>query len=322
MAARVWPVDAVTGAPSYTGRALRQTTVSSSSAQGSTARPLGGLSGVRPGTPTNIATATSTTWTVTPFLGLLDGEAAAIAGAYAYSFDTNQTGSVTAAAVSARIDRLDVQVDDPAESDGTSVPTIRVQYTAGVAGSGVPAAAPSRTHPLALINVPASGGGSPTVSWTATYYCAPGGFLPFNTLAGLTAWTTAGTGQWVEVQNDSTATNNGLYRWSGSAWVASSTIDARKTAARSSTPAIRATTLSAVTTSAGGDLSVTFPTAFPNAIWSVHFTDFDNGGGHGPVAYKLQSKSTTGFVVRLLSPASGAVLPSFLTTFDYTAFGE
>lgn len=219
MSARVWPVDAVSGSPSYTGRALRQTAVSPMVAQATGTRPLGGLSGVRPGTPTTIATATSTTWTVTPFLGMLDGEAAAIAGVYSYSFDTNQTGSVTAAAGSARIDRLDVQVDDPAESDGSSVPAVRVVRTDGTAGSGVPAAAPSRSHPLALINVPASGGGSPTVTWNATYYAAPGGSVPFNTLTGLKAWTTSAPYQLASVINDTTAANNGTYYRAASSWL-------------------------------------------------------------------------------------------------------
>lgn len=178
MAARVWPVDAVTGSPSYTGRALRQTSVSPFVAMGSTGRPLGGISGVRPGTPSTIVSTTSTTWTVTPFAGVIDGEAAAIAGVYAYSFDTNQTGSVTAAAGSARIDRLDVQVSDPAESDGSSNPGVAIVYTAGTPGSGVAASAPARSHPLALINVPASGGGSPTVTWNAVYFAGAGGLIP------------------------------------------------------------------------------------------------------------------------------------------------
>jgi hypothetical protein len=219
MAARVWPVDAVTGAPSYTGRALRQTSVSPFVAMGSTSRPLGGVSGVRPGTPASIVSATSTTWTVTPFPGVIDGEAAAIAGTYAYSFDTNQTGSVTAAAGSARIDRLDVQVSDPAESDGTSTPGIAIVYTAGTPGSGVAPAAPSRTHPLAQINVPASGGGSPTVTWTASYFAAPGGFVEFTTLTALNLWTPADPGQHATVIADPTTLNNGDYRWTGSAWV-------------------------------------------------------------------------------------------------------
>lgn len=216
MSARLWPADAVTGAPSYTGRALRQTTVAPYVAMGSSARPLGAKSGIRLGTPSSIVSATSTTWTVQPFAGVIDGESAAIAGPYAYSFDTNQTGAVTAAAGSARIDRLDVQVSDPAESDGSSVPSIAIIYTAGTAGAGVPAAAPARTHKLCLINVPASGGGSPTVSWAPDWSGDPGEWT-FNTLSEATAYATAiGTAN-VPVQQQAAiiadTPNNGNWWW-------------------------------------------------------------------------------------------------------------
>lgn len=321
MAARVWPVDAVGGSPSYTGRSLRQTGVSPFVALGSTSRPLGGASGVRPGTPTNTVTTTSTTWTVTPFLGVIDGEAAAIAGTYAYSFDSNQTGSVTAAAGSARVDRLDVQISDPAESDGSSTPGIAVVYTAGTPGSGVAAAAPARSHPLVLINVPASGGGSPTVTWAASYYAAPGGIMPVPTLALLNAWTTAGAGQYAEVFADSTTANNGLYRFNGTSWVVRSLLDARTTTTASTSPAYRVGTASG-TTSAGGDLTVTFPTPFTNSCWAVLLTDSNTAGGVGPVGLKIESKSTTGFVVRHYNTGSGSVLTSFATTLTYAAFGE
>jgi len=157
---------------------------------GSSARPLGAKSGIRVGTPSSIVTATSTTWTVQPFGGVLDGEAAAVAGPYSYAFDTNQTGAVTAAAGSSRIDRLDVQVSDPAESDGSSTPAVTVVYTAGVAGSGVAAAAPPRSHRVCLLNVPASGGGSPTVSWAPDWSGDPGEWT-FNTVAERDAYVTA-----------------------------------------------------------------------------------------------------------------------------------
>lgn len=250
MTARVWPVDAVTGAPSYAGRALRQLSVSPGVAQATGSRPLGGLSGVRPGTPITIATATSTVWTVTPFLGMIDGEASAIAGVYSYAFDANKTGSVTAAAGSARVDRLDVQVSDPAESDGSSVPGVDIIRTDGTPGSGVPAAAPARSHPLALINVPASGGGSPTVTWNATYYCAPGGFVPFNTLTGLNAWTTASLNQHASVVNDSTTQQNGDYTWSGAAWVATP-VGLLATVSAPGSNADYTTTATALTTTVG-----------------------------------------------------------------------
>jgi len=76
--------------------------------------------------------------------------------------------AATAAAGSARIDIVWVRQDIPLE-DGASVPAVVPGYTAGTAGSGVPPTTPARCLVLATINVPASGGGSPTVTWKATY---------------------------------------------------------------------------------------------------------------------------------------------------------
>lgn len=219
MTARVWPVDAVSGAPSYTGRALRQTTVAPFVAMGTSARPLGAKSGVRIGTPSSTVAATSTTWTVTPFAGVIDGESAAIAGPYAYAFDANVTGSVTAAGASARVDRLDVQISDPAESDGSSTPSIAIVYTAGTPGL---AAAPARSHALAQINVPATGGGSPTVSW-APAWCGDPGEWTFNTVAERDAYVTAIGSANVPPLQQAFIIGTGVgYVWSGSAWSVSS----------------------------------------------------------------------------------------------------
>jgi hypothetical protein len=187
---------------------LRQTIVSPLIAGATTARPLGGLSGVRPGTPSSIATATSTTWTVTPFAGNIDGATAAIAGVYAYAFDTNQTGSVTAAGASPRVDRLDVQVVDPAEGGVSGAnPLIQIVYSVGTPGL---VAAPAQSHPLAQINVPASGGGSPTVTWFAPYTAAAGGIQP---VPASTYPASPYLGQYVD---DATL---GLLRYNGTGWV-------------------------------------------------------------------------------------------------------
>lgn len=156
----------------YTGRELRQ--LDSPLLAGATsARPLGSRSGVRPGTSTTTASATATVWTVQPFSGIIDFVTAAEAGAYPFAFDAAQTGAVTAAAGSARIDILYVEGNDPAESAGTPL-GVSVKYLAGTAGSGVPPTTPARSFVIALINVPASGGGSPTVTWTAPYCAASG----------------------------------------------------------------------------------------------------------------------------------------------------
>jgi hypothetical protein len=201
---------------------LRQTTVAPFTAIGSAARPLGAKSGVRVGTP-NVVSVTSTTWTVQPFVGIIDGEAAAVAGPYGYAFDTAQTGTVTAAEGSVRKDTLAVQVSDPAEGDATSAPSIKIVYTKGTAGSSLLPALPARSHLLCVINVPATGGGSPTVSWVPEW-CGDPGEWTFNTVAERDAYVAA-TGSSVPVNQratvieDSTATNNGDYAWSGTLWL-------------------------------------------------------------------------------------------------------
>lgn len=183
MANRVWPVDAVAGSPLYSGRMLRQALMAPLAGGATAARPLGGRSGVRPGTPTNTVTATSTLWTVKPHAGMLDLETAAEAGVYGYAIDANVTGAVTAAnATNPRVDIVYVQLDDPAESDGSSAPAVTPKYLAGTAAaSPAPPITPARSMVLAQINVPASGGGAPSVTWVAPYAVAAGGIIPVRT---------------------------------------------------------------------------------------------------------------------------------------------
>jgi hypothetical protein len=153
----------------------------------STARPLGGRTGITPGTPDNILSVTSTTWTVTPFGGVLDLESSTIAGPYTFAFDANTTGSVTAAnATNQRVDSLFIQLSDPAEGDGTATPGVAINYVAGTAGAaggargaaGGPPAVPARSMELAQITVPASGGGSPTIVMVAPYTATSGSIIP------------------------------------------------------------------------------------------------------------------------------------------------
>ncbi|WP_243063178.1 hypothetical protein [Humibacter sp. RRB41] len=229
MGANIWPVAAVSGAPLYSGRMLRTAALAPSLAMGNAIRPLGAKSGIRPGKLGGIVSVTSTTWTVAPVAGVIDGEAAGAAGPYGYSFDSNQTGAVTAAEGSARIDRLDVQVSDPAESDGSSVPSVAIVYTKGTAGSGSAPAAPARSHRLSYLNVPASGGGSPTVTFNAEISSATGAPLYFVTLQDRDDWTTVVGSSNIMAQtqaivlNDPAAGNNGVYTRVGSSWIGTGT---------------------------------------------------------------------------------------------------
>jgi hypothetical protein len=147
----------------------------------SSARPLGAWSGVRIGTRSTTISVSGSTVTIAPHVGILDLEASAIAGPYWYSHDTSSTLTLNAAhATYARIDLITVRLDDPAESDGTSVPAITFVYTAGTAAAVpvAPSPATSRELILATINVPASGGGDGVVSWVAPYAAASGGIVP------------------------------------------------------------------------------------------------------------------------------------------------
>lgn len=212
LSANLWPVDAVSGAPSYTGRALRQAALSVLLGGGSGTRPLAGRSGVNPRTPSTTVTASSATWTVNPHAGVIDAETASQAGSYAYSFDAAQTGSMNAAdATNPRIDLISVQVSDPAEGDGTSTPGVAVVYTVGTPAPtpSVPAT-PARSLALAQITVPKSGGGSPSVTWVAPSMAAAGGIIPTSGSSAYPA--TPYVGQYID---DPTL---GLLRWSGSVW--------------------------------------------------------------------------------------------------------
>jgi len=150
--------------------------------------------------------------------GVADVETAAEAGLVTFALDAVATGAITAASASfARQDLIYIQIDIPVE-DGSAVPVVTRKYIAGTVASTDPALPVSRAFAIARINVPISGGGSPTVTWIAPYAVAAGGVLPVATLAQLNA-----TPGWLEaraaVYGDSTAANNGDYRWNGSAWV-------------------------------------------------------------------------------------------------------
>jgi hypothetical protein len=228
MTIRVWPVDAVNGAPVYAGRGLRQMGVSVFLAGATPVRPLGALSGVRPGTSQSTVSVTSqTVWACATVAGVMDVEAANEAGAYSFASDQVVTGAISAAnASNPRVDLIYAQLSDPAESDGSVTPSVQILYLAGNPAANPQApATPARSLALAVLNVPKSGGGVPTASWVAPTLAAAGGSPTFPTLAQLNAWTPA-PNQRAKVTADSTA-NNGEYIYSAVApigWFPTKTI--------------------------------------------------------------------------------------------------
>ena len=208
-----FPLDAVSSAPNYTGEMLRQT-FSALAGYAPSGRPLGATSGVRGGTPTTTVTATATTWTMAPHSGCLDLETSATAGPYFYAVRVAETGSVTAAnATNDRIDIVYVQLNDPAESDGSSTPAVVSGYLAGTPASTpvAPSAPNSRCMILAQIYVPKLGTGSPSVTWVAPTTTASGTAVAYSYGATTTAQGFADNGPGIVNTWSLSATKNITY---------------------------------------------------------------------------------------------------------------
>lgn len=150
---------------------------------GGSGRLLGALSGFRVGTPSNILTATSTTWTLIACSAMIDPAASTTQGAYGWANDATVTGSMTAAhATNPRKDILYVRVDDSSAGDGTAgTPSATLNYLAGPSdGTNVAPAVPARSFLVGTFNIPAAGGGAPTVTINPARFVAAGGVQPIN----------------------------------------------------------------------------------------------------------------------------------------------
>lgn len=164
---------------------------SSASYGGGSGRRLGARSGFRVDTPSNILTATSTTWTLTPCVAMIDPLFATAQGAYPWATDANVTGDVTAAdATYARKDIVYITINDSSAGDGSGALTAPVLYLAGTASaSPVAPTLPARSFLVGTISVPVSGGGSPTVVLNPARFAAAGGVLPVADLTERNALT-------------------------------------------------------------------------------------------------------------------------------------
>jgi len=170
MAITVIPLDATSGVPAFTSQQTRQAW-SALYGPAPSGRPLGAISGVRPGTPTTTVFLSGTgsmTWNVAAHGGVLDTQTSALAGPYGYATTGGDSGAITAADPSnPRVDIVYVKVNDNTQ-DGSGLTNGQVAYLAGTpAPSPTAPAVPSRGMVLANISVPASGGGAPSVSWVA-----------------------------------------------------------------------------------------------------------------------------------------------------------
>ena len=169
---------------------------------------LGGRSGIRPGDPGLTVTLSGTTINVSAGVAAVyqSGQ-----GVYRAALSTAVSpGTLTAAhATLPRIDLVYLRVWDT-DVDASGLRQADVVYLAGTAASSPVAPVPGGTIvyiPLATISVPASGGGSPSVSSTIrAVTVAPGGILP-----SATAPSNPYIGQYYD-------SGTSLMRWTGSAW--------------------------------------------------------------------------------------------------------
>ncbi len=169
---------------------------------------LGARSGVIPGAGGLNVSLSGSTITVGSGIALIyyAGE-----GVFRAPMTSSSTLTLTAAhATLPRIDLVYLRVWCNSV-DASGLNQADVVYLAGTASSTPAAPVPAGTQiwmPLATISVPASGGGSPTVSNAVRpYTVAPGGILPLQTAAPASPY----VGQFYDDQAN-------LRRWNGSVW--------------------------------------------------------------------------------------------------------
>ncbi len=209
--------DTTTLLPKYTGQQFRQGQAATHG--GGSGRRLGGRSGFRVDTPSNVLTATSTTWTLTPCAAMIDPGTTTHQGMYGWATDANETGTVTAAdATYARKDIVYIQVNDK-NIDTSGALSAEVEYLAGTpASTPVAPTLPPRSFLVGTISVPISGGGSPTVVLNPARYVAAGGIQQVYSLAERDALDKYDT---LTVRRADLA-GRPLQTWDGSGWLSGS----------------------------------------------------------------------------------------------------
>lgn len=212
------PMDATAGAPSYSAQNERQNMAALYGGGGGLA--LAARSGWRPGVPSNLLTATSTTWTLAPWPAVISPGNATAQGSYRWSSDGNVSGPMTAA--DATYDRKDIvyiQVNDSSSGDGSGALSAPPAYLAGAATSSpVAPSLPPRSFLVGTITVPKVGGGSPTVILNPAVFVAAGAKLPIFS-AGERALLTPYLGMEIQRLDLTQVSPAGIREmWNGTTW--------------------------------------------------------------------------------------------------------
>lgn len=171
-------INASAGAPAYAARDYRNAAAALKAWDGVA---VAGRQGIRPmgGSAANIVTLSGSTITVNPHAGEVTPGWSAVTGTYDVALTAVETHTLTPAdATNARKDIVVGRVYDHDESP-SGLRLYRSEYIAGVAGPGPSEpAVPTGAVRLATIDVPQSGGGSPTVTNNYQLTAATGGILP------------------------------------------------------------------------------------------------------------------------------------------------
>lgn len=179
----IQPIDASAGVPQYSAQNERQGFAALMG--GGSGRQLGARPGLRLGTPSNLITVTSTTWTAgTEFAAVLDPAFSTTQGPYRYAYSPSpsaDSGSVTPADPTyPRKDIIVIRVDDASAGDPSGARQAPLVYRAGAATSMTPTAPTlnAREFLVGTINMPQVGAGSPTFTLNPQFFVAAGAPQP------------------------------------------------------------------------------------------------------------------------------------------------
>lgn len=182
---------------------------------GGAGRPLGGRSGFKVDTASDIFTVTSTTWTLKPCAAQLDPGASTGQGMYGWATDENVQG--TKAPADDTLPRKDIayiQVNDDTAGDSSGEVSAPVEYLEGVPSvDPQPPGLPERSFLVATITVPQVGGGSPTVVLNPARFVAAGSPQPVSSDAERDA-----LDKYLNLQVIRKDKNGRIETWNGTVW--------------------------------------------------------------------------------------------------------
>lgn len=169
------PIDASGGTPAYTAQQFRQAVTGLM--YGGLTGPLAAQSGAFLGHAPTLST-TTTTASIGGGCFVVSPGFTTTQSAYLVSSDaTTSVGIAAASATTARTDYIDLQVSDTA-IDSSGARSAQFVYVQGSNTTGAGGPLTARSYRAIVINVPISGGGSPTIALNPQFAVASGGILP------------------------------------------------------------------------------------------------------------------------------------------------